>query len=215
MGSSKCAPSLTAKHGAGAENSEGSLGNGEQTSDFTLTPVKMKREPGALQGKTDKLVTVGNQTVCVVTTDNNIYCVGQNTRGQLGIGTAGASKLVPQKVQKPASMDGKTVTQIVSGRRFVCAIASGDLYCWGTGTDGQLGDGGTVNKYTPQLNTTIGTNVGKPVTDINSDSSSYHICAVASSKAYCWGHNLMGQLGDGTATERLVPTPVNTGASAP
>lgn len=37
-----------------------------------------------------------------------------------------------------------------------------------------------------------------------------HACALtADGTAYCWGYNRMGQLGDGTNTDRKVPTPVS------
>jgi alpha-tubulin suppressor-like RCC1 family protein len=36
-----------------------------------------------------------------------------------------------------------------------------------------------------------------------------HVCALTvDGTAYCWGYNRMGQLGDGTNTDRKVPTPV-------
>src|SRR5438552_2831006 len=41
------------------------------------------------------------------------------------------------------------------------------------------------------------------------DAGDYHSCALrASGVAYCWGDNGDGQLGDGTTTQRLVPTAV-------
>ena len=37
----------------------------------------------------------------------------------------------------------------------------------------------------------------------------YHTCAIRTSgQAVCWGYNPYGQLGDGTTTDRLTPTPV-------
>src|SRR5437660_302565 len=44
------------------------------------------------------------------------------------------------------------------------------------------------------------------------DAGDYHSCALrASGVAYCWGDNGNGQLGDGTTTQRLVPTAVAGG----
>ncbi len=38
-----------------------------------------------------------------------------------------------------------------------------------------------------------------------------HTCEIRTTATYCWGANIDGQLGDGTATNRLVPTPVSGG----
>ena len=37
-----------------------------------------------------------------------------------------------------------------------------------------------------------------------------HACAVDSGKAYCWGFNDFGQLGDGSHAESLAPVAVDT-----
>ena len=37
-----------------------------------------------------------------------------------------------------------------------------------------------------------------------------HVCAVAGGRAYCWGGNNWGVLGDGTTTERRAPVSVDT-----
>src|SRR5207342_3432244 len=39
-----------------------------------------------------------------------------------------------------------------------------------------------------------------------------HSCGVTGNgKAYCWGNNWLGALGDGTTAQRLTPTPVQGG----
>ena len=43
-------------------------------------------------------------------------------------------------------------------------------------------------------------------------SAADHTCGeIAGNRVYCWGPNAYGQLGDGTTTDRLIPTPVTGG----
>ena len=48
------------------------------------------------------------------------------------------------------------------------------------------------------------------------DAGGNHTCgAVLVGQGFCWGVNLIGQLGDGTHTRRLQPTPVNSDLMLP
>lgn len=204
-------------------NEHGQLGQGYAEDVNILTPAKMHRLSGGLLGKTDKLVSVGNLYACVVTTDNSIYCVGRNNNGQLGVGNPNTDRYVPTEVVKPPSMAGKNITHIVTGTGHACVNASGDVYCWGNTSLGRLGVGtippSTPNYNTPQLITSnIGVAAGRPVTDLATDSSTTHTCAIAqvsgNGRAYCWGYNGRGELGDNSTTNRNVPTAVNRGGSS-
>jgi alpha-tubulin suppressor-like RCC1 family protein len=76
--------------------------------------------------------------------------------------------------------------------------------CWGTGGQGQLGNGGTANRYYP------GDIAGGLKFDMVSVGlqGSAHACGVTTDhRAYCWGWNWAGQLGDGT-TQVIRTTPV-------
>jgi alpha-tubulin suppressor-like RCC1 family protein len=74
--------------------------------------------------------------------------------------------------------------------------------------NGQLGDVTTMDRLVPTpvagslTFAALSAGTGNGV-------STTHTCGVtASGAAYCWGANREGQLGDGTHTERLVPTAV-------
>lgn len=100
----------------------------------------------------------------------------------------------------------ESVTDIAAGYFHSCAVARGKAYCWGDNTHGQLGDGTTTPRTSPVAVSTAGILGGKVVTAI--DSSYYHTCAVAEGKAYCWGLNNYGQLGNNSNVNSSTPVEV-------
>jgi alpha-tubulin suppressor-like RCC1 family protein len=90
-----------------------------------------------------------------------------------------------------------------SGGGHTCGETAGNLvYCWGSNTKGQLGNGTTSRRLTP-VQVTGATRFSQ----VSAGAS--HTCGVtAEAKAYCWGINREGQLGDGTFAKRLAPVPV-------
>ena len=64
---------------------------------------------------------------------------------------------------------GRTAVAISSGGDHTCAILdNGDVSCWGRGSSGQLGNGGTSTKTTPTLTSSLGT--GRTALLIDGDS---------------------------------------------
>jgi alpha-tubulin suppressor-like RCC1 family protein len=117
------------------------------------------------------------------------------------------------------------VANIGVGRAHGCGIprfngaaipagASQLVYCWGLNNAGQVGDGTIVNKLVP-------TAVTAPFAAVRFDSATLavgasHACAlegvgsVTPGKAYCWGNNGSGQLGNVLAVgQSSVPVPVD------
>ncbi len=122
-----------------------------------------------------------------------VKCWGQNGHGQIGNG-ATITALSPAAVQNVHI--GDAPRNLTSGYFHSCVVKgnTGALFCWGSGLQGELGNGGTAN-----------TNVPVAVSDMQSDvsivSGGYaHTCAVKSGQAYCWGKNNVGQLGIGTTS---------------
>jgi alpha-tubulin suppressor-like RCC1 family protein len=83
---------------------------------------------------------------------------------------------------------------------------NGQAYCWGNNVYGQLGDGTTDIRMTP-----VAVLGGLRFRQV--DAGGYaHSCGVTTDyRAYCWGWNSEGQLGDRTRTNRLTPVPVRGG----
>lgn len=146
-----------------------------------------------------KQVAVGWSHACGVRTDGQLYCWGQNLRGQLGLGTTGAAKPTPQRVGT-----GSTWTSVVSGGWHSCAIRTdGTAWCWGDNALGGLGIGTTTTQPSPAQ-------VGA-ATDWRSLSASFGgTCGIrGSGDLYCWGKNRSGEVGDATTTDRTAPVKVS------
>jgi alpha-tubulin suppressor-like RCC1 family protein len=110
--------------------------------------------------------------------------------------------IYPVAVDTTSVLSGKVVTQIAAGYRMAMALTSdAEVYTWGYNSHGQLGDGTTINRHYPiKVILTDGT----PLTNVtNISAGTAHSCAVANSKALCWGSNSVGQLGDNTLINKL------------
>lgn len=202
-------------------NAVGQLGNGTHSSITTQpdgedanvdksTPVKVVREPGVMSGKTVVDMFAAAYHNCALTSDGKVYCWGYNANGQLGTGdTANRDKPVEVK----GALEGKVVTAIGGAYYTSCAIAEGKIYCWGHSTYGTAGTGASVTSITtPTLvktGVTNGLSAGYTASKLStSGSMSYNMCAIVSGKAYCWGRNRFGEVGDNSTTTRYEPRAV-------
>ena len=98
-------------------------------------------------------------------------------------------------------------TKITVSLVHACGLTdSGAVHCWGKNIDGQIGDGTTVNSDRPIRLTTLRS---ETITDVSSNDGLTTCALTSSGKIYCWGRNEDGQVGDGTTTDRNIPTEVD------
>jgi prepilin-type N-terminal cleavage/methylation domain-containing protein len=115
-------------------------------------------------------------------------CVG-------AVATAGTGVQVVAYVSKVLSLGHGEACQLKS---------STQLYCWGYGLYGKLGNGSTSNASTPTLVTTsTGVMAGTSMTQVVVGAD--HVCAIASGAGYCWGDGSTGRFGNGTTAASSVP----------
>ena len=159
----------------------GRLGNGG-TSNST-TPVSVI----GFSNNTAQ-VSVGTTHTCALTTSGSVYCWGVNNVGELGNGGLTGTATSPV----PVTGLNENVSYIASGSRHSCAVmTSGEIRCWGMGSLGRIGDGGTDNRFSPS--TVVGISNGVQVT-----AGFDHTCArLDDNSARCWGNGMNGELGDG------------------
>ena len=194
-------------------NANGQLGNG--TYDGNGIPHSLPAQivmNGALNGKTVKQISCGAYHNCVVASDGKAYCWGFNSDGELGNGatTSWPLTLTPTPVYMNGALLNKTIKTIsASTEPVTCAIASDSkVYCWGTS---QSFYGLNLFSYTAvpvSSNVPLPINMGPGSALFNKLVRSITLnyagggnkCVVADdNKAYCWGNNKLGQLGDGSA----------------
>lgn len=132
-------------------------------------------------------LAAGELGTCVIT-DTKILCWGNNDHGELG-STDNVASSIPVEVMNFVG----TAQQIGMGDAHVCALNdSGDIYCWGSGVRGRLGNGSQSSSASPSR---VGAGPFRDLA-VGSDFS----CAVSSEpNLYCWGTNGSGQLGIGAA----------------
>lgn len=138
-------------------------------------------------------VAAGSGHTCALAGSGFAYCWGHNAHGQVG---SGASD--PQ-VGMPATVAGDhRFTAITSGWAFTCALtSSGEVWCWGDNSLGQLGVGSSVM---PESKVPVRVPIEGRVVSIGAGAR--HACAtLEGDRVVCWGSNGAGQLGDGYVAE--------------
>lgn len=188
-------------------NAHGELGMGTKSSAPTPIAAVAAGIDGSSRAATALRVGVGAEFVCVSLADATIRCWGSGSYGQLGNG-ANAESLTPVVV---SGVVGGAGVDLAVGYSHACA-AQGDgtsVKCWGTGWNGELGNGAGASSATPVVVSGIdGATPARTVTQVAA--GYYATCArMANGAAMCWGRNYEGQAGNTSAPQFVLsPSPV-------
>jgi alpha-tubulin suppressor-like RCC1 family protein len=196
-------------------NDYGQLGNGSMTSSATPVKVVGPGGVGILSGVVD--IAGDLLHICAVKDTGTVWCWGYNQSGQLGDGTL-LDSTVPVQVRGPGGGDwlyevkaiaagGTARSGVVAESGSTCAIKTDrTVWCWGCNMFGKLGDQTTINSSYPVQ--VLSSEADIPLFDVTSISvGDYHVCALRrySGTLWCWGSNIIGNLGDGTVMDSLNP----------
>ena len=186
-------------------NSVGQLGNGNfGPNTYAVAPEKVLNIDNA------KSVSAGWRHTCAVHHTGEVSCWGDNSRGELGNDEADNDLREAGGAfsREPVKSKGISDAVLVSaGHRHTCALhATGEISCWGSNHDGQLGNG--------QIGDETDSSIPVKIVGINNaveiSAGGEHTCAVhESGEISCWGDNWRGELGNGEdGTNANSPVPV-------
>ncbi len=172
------------------DNSKGQLGN-NSTVDRGIPVLSQKLEDSMVCAASGGLHSLA------VDVNGNAWAWGNNSKGQLGIGSL-TDKTTPEKLGDIVGIMG-----VAAGYSHSLALDEyGNVWSWGDNTHGQLGIGSTVAKRTPvevwELEDIVSISAGYD----------YSLALKSDGTVWAWGHNDKGQLGDGSTTTRRSPVQV-------
>lgn len=183
-------------------NQLGKLGDGT-----TVQKIKPKVIDS---GITYSYVTAGYYNTCAITTAGVLKCWGENSKGQLGIGSVVSQSLPAVVASGTAYSVVVTSARYDNGNHHTCAITTaGQLQCWGSNHQGQLGNG-TTSASPSTSPVPIDTGETYAAVSIGSGFLRGFTCGLTTGKKIkCWGNNGAGALGVGDTVARTSPTPVD------
>lgn len=183
---------------AWGENRDGELGDGSTVNRFT--PVAVQLPAGVLV----TAIAAGFSHSLALTSDGRVLAWGDNSVGQLGLGTASVTRsLTPQWADLPP---GTRVIAISAGGNDSLALTSdGRVLAWGDNRFGQLGNGGVGNQSFAPVQVHVP--AGVQVTAVSAGAV-HGLALTSGGRVLAWGDNGQGDVGVGTTS--TVNTPVFT-----
>jgi alpha-tubulin suppressor-like RCC1 family protein len=178
-------------------NYDGQLGLGED--------VRGARVPTLIPGLTSIVqISTGNQTLEARNSSGQVFMCGENTRGQVGVGSTAQAIWTPTLVPlpEPATNISAGGDVVPNGTSF--AVTNVGVYGWGNDRAGEVGDGQRSSKRSP-------VNTGLHFTSVASGGT-FVLGLDSEGNVYSWG---VGPLGTGGESQRAsAPLLVESGVSA-
>lgn len=144
------------------------------------------------------LVATGAEHTCLIR-GGSVYCTGS------GLGNGHPSGALLTRMTAVSGPLPSDIVSVGAAGRLTCALsASGQLFCWGENTEGEVGDGTQVDRPTPAR-------AVPSVSDFDMVAvAERSVCARrAGGGVLCWGDGTEGQLGNGAFTSSVMPVTAN------
>ncbi|KAH3745060.1 RCC1/BLIP-II protein [Pelomyxa schiedti] len=177
---------------------DGQLGHGDSYDQWFPRAVL------SLEGTKLTSITCGGKHTAAVTDTGDVFTWGWNCSGQLGHGNL-TDQNVPWAVKSLALvkiLERQRFVDVAAGNDHTVALtASGAVYAWGAGHDGQLGIGSTAYHLTPTLVFSLHR---IKITRV-ACGSGHTLCLSDNGSIYCWGKGANGRLGLGKVSDVQTP----------
>ena len=166
----------------------GKLGNGSTANVDRLVPTKV----AALDGIEIASIQMANGASYAISADGILYAWGQNTNGQLGIGSL-INQGTPVAVAS-TSFGGEKVAAVSSGTSFTLVLTeTGNVYAMGGNVQMQAGPNGSGR----MVSTPVLVDIPGDVVSIEAGTNTAFVIT-ATGEVYGWGQSDFGQLVKGT-----------------
>lgn len=177
-------------------NANGKLfGDNGNISGYQLVPTKVIEDKKFID------ISSSRRSVFAIDEDNALWGWGEGYCGSLGIGTIDSSK-VPIRINDKIKY--KNIE--TNGYHTFAIDVEGNIWGWGCNEEGEIGDGTTNNILEP-IQITTGIKFKKIKIGYSRNGS--NVAIDEDGNLWGWGMNYDGQLGDGTTTNRTIPTQIN------
>lgn len=174
---------------AWGQNAGGQIGDG--TTMQRNTPVQV-----SLPATVFVAIAGGGSHTLALDSNGAVWAWGSNSYGQLGDGST-----LQKNSPVPIGLSG--ITAVAAGLNHSVALKSdGTVWTWGWNFYGQLGDGSTLQKTSPVMLPAIS------LSGVSAVAAGYYstVALKTDGSVRAWGDNSRGQIGDGTNTQRNIPT---------
>jgi len=195
-------------------NTFGQLGNNSTTD--SPVPINLSTLAGSpVQNFRFLTATANYDHSLAIDVNGNLWTWGSNANGQLGNNSTTNSP-VPINL---SALAGSPVQNLhlqaiaASASHSMAIDTNGNLWTWGAGSFGQLGNGTTTDSSVP-IN--LSTLAGSPVQNLRfqtiAGGFNHSLAIDVDGNLWIWGSNLEGQLGNNSTTNS--PVPINLSALA-
>jgi alpha-tubulin suppressor-like RCC1 family protein len=169
---------------------------------FRAAPAPLARGQKWLQ------VASGRDCTMAIRADGTLWAWGANSRSQLGLGVPAASTsafFTPQQVGTATNW-----ARIELGDMHTLALrADGTLWAWGSNYYGQVGNGSSGSSTYDDVKVPLPIAPGNTWQEIGAGHGS-SMALRADGSIWAWGENGVGQLGDGTTSQKNSPVRIGT-----